>query len=455
MAQIDISSATVQQLEDQLNSSNSSTRQIALAELASRVKSGQIKLPDTKNEVNLHFHTFFSYNAYGWSPSRVAWEAKKYGLAAAGIVDFDVLDGMEEFLEAGKIIGLRSTAALETRVFVSEISNDVISSPNEPGIAYFMGAGFYKMPDAGTRAADILQLMRDMSRRRNIQLVDLVNAYLNDVHLDYDADVLPLTPSGNATERHILAAYDAKSRQVFRDESTLTDFWSKALELSKDEASALISDIPKFHDKMRAKLMKYGGVGYVAPNADTFPPIELTIEMMQAMGALPMITWLDGTNPGEADPEAFLNTLVKKGSVALNIIPDRNWNIKDPVDKQIKTQNLDKIIRAARKLDLPLCVGTEMNKAGLPFVDNFDAVELQPYIADFIEGAYFLWGHTFLACNANLGYMSKWADEHFGSDRARKNEFYAEVGRLAEPSNQANKITNSMSPDDVLKAIES
>ena len=452
---LDISSATVQQLEDQLDNFDSSTRQIALEELANRLKSGQIKLPDIKNEVNLHFHTFFSYNAYGWSPSRVAWEAKKYGLATAGIVDFDVLDGMEEFLEAGKTIGLRSTAALETRVFVSEISDDVISSPNEPGIAYFMGSGFYKIPAAGTKAADILQTMRDMSRRRNIQLVELVNAYLNDVQLDYDGDVLPLTPSGNATERHILAAYDAKSRQVFSDKSTLADFWSRALEISKDEASALISDTPKFHDKMRAKLMKYGGVGYVAPNADTFPPIELTIEMMTEMGALPMITWLDGTNPGEADADVFLNTLVDKGSVALNIIPDRNWNIKDPKDKQIKTENLAKIIKAARKLNLPVCVGTEMNKAGLPFVDDFSAVELQPYVDDFIEGAYFLWGHTFLARNADLGYMSKWADDHFGNDRANKNEFYARVGRLAEPACTANTLSDTMLPDDVLNAIKS
>jgi hypothetical protein len=44
----------------------------------------------------LHAHTFFSYNAYGYSPSHFAFLARIRGLAVAGIVDFDMLDGMEE-----------------------------------------------------------------------------------------------------------------------------------------------------------------------------------------------------------------------------------------------------------------------------------------------------------------------------------------------------------------------
>ena len=34
-----------------------------------------------------------------------------------------------------------------------------------------------------------------------------VNAYLDPVTIDYERDVLPLTPAGNATERHMLVAY--------------------------------------------------------------------------------------------------------------------------------------------------------------------------------------------------------------------------------------------------------
>ena len=103
---------------------------------------GEIALPEPGVDVNLHAHTFFSYNAYGYSPSKFAWLARKAGLAVAGIVDFDVLDGVDEFLEAGRLIGLKCCAGLESRVFVPEFATLEINSPGEPGVAYNMGVGF-------------------------------------------------------------------------------------------------------------------------------------------------------------------------------------------------------------------------------------------------------------------------------------------------------------------------
>lgn len=420
----------VEALEDELNDFDPEVRGEALCSLAARVDAGGIRAPGMKNEVNLHYHTFFSYNANGWSPSRIAWEAKKYGLAVAGIVDFDVLDGMEEFLSAGEIIGLRSVAAMESRVFLSEYSRDVINSPNEPGITYFMAGGCFKMPREDSRGAEILRMMRDMARGRNLQVMDRVNLYLDKVQLEYDSDVLPLTPSGNATERHMLAAYDAKAREVFGDnEAALVTFWSAKLGTERGEMESLLADTPKFHEKMRSKLMKHGGVGYVAPTPDTFPEMDLTIEMMREMEALPTATWLDGTSSGESDMPVMLEMLESKGVVAMNIVPDRNWNIKAPEEKRVKVENLAKAVEAARDIGFPLCVGTEMNKAGLPFVDDFSAPELQPYLNDFLDGAYFFWGHTFLSRAAGIGFASEWAEARFADDRRRRNEFYTKVGR--------------------------
>lgn len=448
----------VERLEDQLNSFDAIARAEALCALMSKVQTGEIHLPPVKEEVNLHIHTFFSYNANGWSPSRIAWEAKKHGLVVAGIVDFDVLDGMEEFLSAGEILNLRTTVALETRVFIQEYAQHVINSPNEPGISYFMGAGCFQTPPQGSEAAETLRSMRITALKRNIQVMHRVNDYLDRVRLDYDADVLPLTPSGNATERHLLAAYDAKAQEVFSgDNSALISFWAKALDAPRDEIEALILDKPKFYERMRSKLMKFGGVGYVAPTPESFPNIETTIEMIRGMQAIPTATWLDGTNSGEADMPAMLDLLASKGVAAMNIIPDRNWNIKDPDEKRIKLENLDKAVKAARDVDFPLCIGTEMNKTGLPFVDNFGAPELQPYIQDFLDGAFFFWGHTLLARNAGMGYMSEWAEAHFGSNRRAKNEFYARVGRLVGPEESKMIVSGRdlkfASPADVLRIL--
>lgn len=458
MADSNLTSTDITELEEQLNSFSLHARQAALYEISRRIESGDIKVPQPKAEVNLHFHTFFSFNAYGWSPSRIAWEARKYGLIAAGIVDFDVLDGLDEFLAAGEIIDIPTAVALETRVFINEYSDKVINSPNEPGISYFMSAGHFKQPDKGSNAEKILQSMRDMARRRNLQVMEKVNDYLDMVRLDYDTDVLPLTPSGNATERHMLAAYDAKARQVIgNDNEALAEFWSKALGLSNDEAVKLIANTPALHDKIRSKLMKFGGVGYAAPTPDTFPTVEQVIAMSQEIDALPTATWLDGTNPGEADMPAMLELLAGKGVVAVNIIPDRNWNIKNPDEKRTKVENLDKVVKAARDINFPLCVGTEMNKLGLPFVDNFQAPELQPYVNDFIEGAMFFWGHTLLSRYAGIGCASEWAKSNFGNDKSKKNAFYAKVGHLAGPvrsrSLLAGKDLKSATPQEVIKIL--
>ncbi len=455
---MNLADARIVQLENELNNFDSFERADALCSLSMRVEMGEIILPRPSNKVNLHFHTFFSYNANGWSPGRIAWEAAKRGLFIAGIVDFDVLDGMEEFLAAGELIHLRTTAALETRVFISEYFDKVINSPNEPGIAYFMAAGCFRQPTPGSPAHDTLRLIREIAERRNLQVMERVNAYLQKVQIDYETDVIPLTPSGNATERHLLAAYDAKAREVFiKDERTLADFWANALEITIDEAAALLIDTPDMHEKMRAKLMKFGGVGYVAPSAGSFPSVEQMIEMTLGMQAIPTATWLDGINPGESDMPAMLELLATKGVAALNIIPDRNWNIKNPDEKEIKLANLQSVVQAARNIGFPICIGTEMNKAGLPFVDDFSAPELAPFIDDFIEGANFFWGHTVLARNTDMGFSSEWADHHFGDNRLERTRFYANIGKIISP-NEANLLTGSNlktgSPQEVLRALQ-
>ncbi|MEN6371964.1 MAG: hypothetical protein ABFD64_08115 [Armatimonadota bacterium] len=435
-------------LEQQLNSFDINTRKSALTELAELVQTGKITLPHPKPEVNIHFHTFFSFNAESWSPSRIVWEAAKYGLEVAGMVDFDVLDGVEEFLDAGELLGIKTTAGFESRVYVSEYSDKVINSPKEPGILYFMGQGCIKNGSENPSFGGL----RKMARDRNIGVIERINAYLGDVSLDYDRDVLPLTPSGNATERHLLAAYDRKAREVHGDNTA--KFWAGALEMPEAEVSTLMENTPALHEKLRAKLIKFGGVGYVQPETSSFPAVEQVIEMVKSLGALPTTAWLDGMNPGEADMMANLEIMASKGVVAINIIPDRNWNIKKPEEKALKLAKLKEVVDAAKHFDLPLSVGTEMNKAGLPFVDNFAAPELADYVEDFVKGAQFFYGHTLLARCADFGYFSPAADAAFGKDRRAKNQFFAKIGSSAKPSpslyESLRKHAGKLSPEEAL-----
>ena len=84
-----IINANVPKLEAGLNSFDYHERISSLHELASLVQREEVELPPQLGIVNLHCHTFFSYNAYGHSPASLAWLAKKSGFAAIGIVDFD------------------------------------------------------------------------------------------------------------------------------------------------------------------------------------------------------------------------------------------------------------------------------------------------------------------------------------------------------------------------------
>ena len=126
-----------------------------------------------------------------------------------GIVDFDVLDGLEEFWQASRLLDLKACVGIESRVFVPEFSDRVINSPGEPGISYHMGTGF-TTTDIPTERQTFLDGMRQTSEQRNRAMVERVNAFLSPLELNYEQDVMPLVPKGNATERHLCLAYERR-----------------------------------------------------------------------------------------------------------------------------------------------------------------------------------------------------------------------------------------------------
>ena len=71
----------IEELERKLDSFDGSRRKEALLELCEKARSGQIELPEPGTDVNIHCHTFFSYNTYGYSPGKFAWLALQSGVA--------------------------------------------------------------------------------------------------------------------------------------------------------------------------------------------------------------------------------------------------------------------------------------------------------------------------------------------------------------------------------------
>lgn len=374
---------------------------------------------------NLHAHTFHSFNCYGYSPARYALMARRHGMEVAGIVDFDVLDALEEFHTAGRLLNLRTVVSLETRVYVPEFSTRVINSPGEPGVAYHMAIGFAQLP-GDLPSQRFLADLRSRSSHRNQAMVSKVNAFLNPVQLDVTSDVTPLTPNGNATERHLVLAYARKAASMMGAEELLA-YWT--IKLGPGLTSADLPESPKLMNLIRAKTMKQGGPGYAQPDATSFPTLSDVNRFALACGALPTVAWLDGTSPGEQAMDELCRVAAHSGACALNIIPDRNFT---PGVKDQKVQNLYDVMDLAGHLNWPVIAGTEMNSPGQKFVDHFEAPELRPLVPAFQQGARILYAHTALQRAAGLGYVSPWAERHL-TRREDRNEFYEALGRTLTP----------------------
>lgn len=442
---------SINKLEAQLDSFDASVREKALVQLKAMADAGDIGFVSSCGYTNMHFHTFYSFNSNGFSPSKVAWLAKKSGLEVAGIIDFDVFDGLNEFYEAAAMLNLKGCCGMETRVFVPEFVDKVINSPGEPGIAYHIAAGIPEI-DATPQLDDFKNRLCDNVKNRNLTIIERVNNYLTPIELDYEIDVLPLTPAGNVTERHITLAYARKAKQLFGDIECLRKFWHEKLNTENDglefpEGFSLLNLI-------RAKTMKHGAVGYIQPDARNFAAMANMNKFTLAAGGIPTLAWLDGTSEGERETENLLEVAMSTGVEAVNIIPERNYTSGLGKDDD-KCKKLYEFIETCEKSDLPIIAGTEMNSPGQRFVDDFEANELKPLVPIFLKGALIIYAHSVLQRRCGFGYTSDWAKENFSS-RADKNVFFETLGRNLSPVKEdlLSEFSKKSSVDDILSQLK-
>lgn len=441
-----------EQLENKLDCFNDDIRKRAFVDLLGMADSGEITVPEPTDSVNLHAHSFFSYNGYGFSPTHLVWLAKKLGIGWMGIVDFDVLDGVDEFLDACALANIRGTAGMETRVYIPQMAEREINSPGEPGVAYHMGSGFTssRIPD---RVIPVFESLRQQSAQRNRRILERVNRFLDPLAIDYETDVLPLTPAGYATERHLVTTIFQKSLDVFSDP---TAFWYQKLQRPEEEVARKMQDPVDFKHLLRQRLMKRGGVGYIQPGEDAFPRMDEVNRAVVESGAIPCAAWLDGMSEGESDSERWLALMIESGVRTINIIPDRNWDIADPSEKQRKLDALYDIAAKADDYALPVLIGTEMNSDGQKWVDDLDIPELRALKGIFIAGAAFLYGHSRMEQLWGMGYQSDWAARWL-PDRKAKKAFYEKAGRLISPqTHRPDHVTlfqSTTSADEVIEAL--
>ena len=81
---------------------------------------------------------------------------------------------------------------------------------------------------------------------------------------------------------------------------------------------------------------------------------------------------------------------------------------------------------------------------------------MQPLRKPFLDGAYFIYGHTLMQRALQLGYQSEWAKTHLPTRRER-NAFYTEIGKLVPPGkdgmDKLKQFTPVMSPAEILSKL--
>lgn len=172
--------------------------------------------------------------------------------------------------------------------------------------------------------------------------------------------------------------------------------------------------------------------------------------MIWGLGAIPSFSWLDGTNSGERDPEMLLEFCLANGVETIFLIPDRAWNIPDEEERKIKLAKLYEIVEEAKKRDMPVFVGTELNRYGQKLVDDFDSPYLEPLTPYFLESAWTLWGHVVMEMSSRRGYTSDWAKENF-PNRRKRNKFFASLGKNTPAEEKAIKQVGEESTSRLLQ----
>ena len=202
-----------EQLFDKLNAADKKSRLEAFRELKLLYDTGALDLPIPGVNVNNHIHTTFSFSPY--SPSKAVFLSWLNGLATTGIMDHDSVGGADEFIEAGKTIGIPVTVGFEVRCCMKDTPFEGmrINNPDQNSVVYLAMHG---IPHQMLSEADrFLAPYREKRNVRNWKMVDKLNAIIKPygLGLDFNNDVLPLSQysfGGSVTERHILYALASK-----------------------------------------------------------------------------------------------------------------------------------------------------------------------------------------------------------------------------------------------------
>ncbi len=399
----------------QLNAQYADQRIAALKEIKTLLNNGKLTVSAGEDYTNNHVHTKYSFSPY--SPAKAVWAAYKSGLKAVGIIDHDAVNGAEEFIEAGKILGIATTIGFEIRTDWSgtKLSGKTLNNPEQKSCAYICAHG---LPHTQIASADsFLSTVRKARDKRNRAMTERLNKEMSifGISVEYDTDVLPLSYSdfgGEVTERHILFALSKKMiKKAGKGEELIALLSGKLkIPLNEKQRAYLEDNQNEFYEYDLLNILKSrftSGI-YIDAERDEIVPVCETVAFIKKIGAIPTYCYLGdvevsptGDKRAQKFEDEFLGSLLseckKIGFDAIAFMPTRNTK-----------EQLSRVISLCGKYGFMQICGEDINQPRQSFICRELKDKRYEHLAD---AAWALIGHEKRAAeNLNEGIFADGAN---------------------------------------------
>jgi predicted metal-dependent phosphoesterase TrpH len=423
-----------------LNDPSREKRLAAAYEAGNVIAEGGLTVKQT-DEVNNHVHTIYSFSPY--SPTMAAFKAWEAGLKAVGIMDHDSVAGCEELIEAGKRIGIATTAGFELRVNFSgtKLEGRRINSPDSKNIAYIAVHG---IPHTRFRDAEaFLEPLNEYRNERNRVQVRKLNEIISSYGMepiDFYTEVYPLSRAkegGSITERHILFALVKKIIARTGKGKAVVNFVETTLNVPIPQTiKGYLNDSKNPHyeyDLLGVLKSSFLPLIFVQPDYDECPSVLSIVEFVKQIGAIPAYAYLGdvcesptGDKKAQKFEDDFLDELIDEitriGFKAVTYMPPRN-----------SARQLERIQRLCKEHDLMEISGVDINSSRQSF--NCPII-LEPRFIHLADATWALIAHEKTA--------TEWGDKYalFSDDNPLKTlplkekiTKYSTIGRELDPKN--------------------
>jgi len=282
-------------------------------------------------DVNAHMHTPYSFSAFD-SVTQALDMAAEEEVKVVGINDFYSLEGYKEWSEE---CGKRHLFPLFNIEFISLNVEDQkagirVNDPSNPGRTYISGKGLsYPIILKGEEAkllADVRAESNDQVERMCIKLNEHLDAIKAGFNISF-AEVRDNLTKGSIRERHLAKAMRLAVDNHFSDDSAKIAFYERLFGGSPLKSD--VKNIAAVENEIRSKLLKAGGVAFVAEDPKAFLPMEVVQRIIVAAGGIPTYPFLADNAKGEftdfeEDLQKCADILKRRGISSCEFITTRN-----------------------------------------------------------------------------------------------------------------------------------